>query len=202
MKNSLIMFFALACFVAKAQVTTIAPGQSAPDFKLNNVDNKEISFNSYPKAKGFIIVFTCNTCPYAKLYEQRIIDINDKYAALGYPVIAINPNDPELSKGDSFDKMKELAKSKNYQFPYLFDDGQVVTNLYGARNTPHLFVISKTANDNKIIYTGAIDNDPENTNPDKKKYVEDAISAVLKDDQPAVNATKAIGCSVRRKGTK
>lgn len=111
-------------------------------------------------------------------------------------------NDPELSKGDSFDKMKELARSKNYQFPYLFDEGQVVTNLYGAKNTPHLFVVSKTADVNTIIYTGAIDNDPENTNPDKKKYIEDVISAVLRNEQPSVTITKAIGCSVRRKGTK
>lgn len=91
MKSSLIMLFAIVCFVAKAQVTTITPGKTAPDFKLKNVDNKEVSFNSYPNAKGFIVVFTCNTCPYSKMYEQKIIDLNEKYAAAGFPVIAINP---------------------------------------------------------------------------------------------------------------
>lgn len=202
MKKYITVIFALIGFFAKAQITTIAVGQAAPEFKLKNVDNKEISFNSYPKAKGFIVVFTCNTCPYAKAYEQRIIDLNKKYTPLGYPVIAINPNDPEVSSGDSFEKMQEVAKAKKYSFPYLFDNGQVVTNLYGAKNTPHVFVVSKTPNGNLIEYTGAIDNDTEETNTTRSKYVEQAITSLSKNEKPAVTVTKAIGCTVRRKTAK
>lgn len=199
MKKFTTIIFVLLAFYAKPQVTTLAAGQAAPNFKLKNVDNTEVSFTSYPKAKGFIVVFTCNTCPYAKAYEQRIIDLDKKYAPLGYPAIAINPNDAEVSKGDSFEKMQELAKEKKYSFPYLFDNGQVITNLYGAKNTPHLFVLSKSEKGNNIEYTGAIDNDTEELNADRTKYVEQAITALLKNEKPAVVLTKAIGCTVRRK---
>ena len=202
MKKYITFIFAIAGYFANAQVTTIAVGQAAPDIKLKNVDNKVISFDNYPKEKGFIVVFTCNTCPYAKAYEQRIMDLNKKYAPLGYPVIAINPNDPEVSKGDSFEKMQELAKAKKYTSPYLFDSGQVITNLYGAKNTPQVFVVSKTPKGNIIEYTGAIDNDPEETNPGRKNYVEQVITSLMKNEKPPVTVTKAIGCTVKRKATK
>ena len=199
MKLFLTLFLAATCFVCTAQVTTITPGQKAPDFKLENIDNKEVSMKNFTDAKGYIIVFTCNTCPYAKRYEQRIMELNDKYASAGFPVIAINPNDPEVSSGDSFDKMKDLAKSKHYKFPYLFDDGQVATNAYGARNTPHVFVVAKTNGGNIVQYTGAIDNDPEDSNPNKIKYVEEVINSLNKNEKPSYTVTKAIGCTVKRK---
>ncbi len=202
MKKFITIIFIFLTFYAKAQITTLTPGQPAPDFKLKDVNNKEVSFTSYPKAKGFIIVFTCNTCPYAKAYEQRIIDLDKKYAPLDYPVIAINSNDPEVSKGDSFDKMQEVANAKQYPFQYLFDNGQVITNLYGAKNTPHLFIVSKSAKGSTIEYTGAIDNDTEGTNADRTKYVEQAIASLWKNEKPAVVSTKAIGCTVRRKPIK
>ena len=202
MKQCFTICFALFCFFANAQVTTIAPGKIAPEIKLPGVDDKVVSFNDYPSAKGFIVIFTCNTCPYSKAYEQRIIELNSKYASLGFPVIAINPNDPEASPGDSFAKMKERAKSSKYNFPYLYDEGQIVTTLYGAKNTPHVFVVRKTAGGNVIVYTGAIDNDTQNTNPGKIKYVEDAISALLNNKEPTITVTKAIGCRVSWKKNK
>lgn len=199
MKNYLVAALLLLSFAATAQVTTIKPGESAPGFTLKNVDGKEVSFSSFSNAKGYIVVFTCNTCPYAKRYEQRIIELNDKYAPLGYPVIAINPNDPELSEEDSYESMQAVAKSKQYKFPYLFDKGQATTNQYGARNTPQVFLVSKTASGNTIEYTGAIDNDPQDVNPDKIKYVEQAITALQKNAKPDVTVTKAIGCSIKRR---
>ena len=202
MKKYFIICFAFFCFFAKAQVTTIAVGEIAPDIKLLNVDDKEVSFNDYPSAKGFIIAFTCNTCPYSKAYEQRIIELNNKYAPLGFPVIAINPNDPESSPGDSFKKMKERAKAFNYSFPYLYDEGQAVTNLYGPKNTPTVFIVSRTSKGNIIEYTGAIDNDTPNTNPDKIKYAEEAISALMNNKKPAITVTKAIGCRISWKKNK
>ena len=196
MKKYFTICFAVFCFFAKGQVTTITPGEIAPDIKLLNIDDKVVSFNGYPSAKGFIVVFTCNTCPYSKAYEQRIIELNNKYASLGFPVIAINPNDPEASPGDSFEKMKERAKSGKYSFPYLYDEGQAITTLYVPKNTPHVFVVNKTAKGNIIEYTGAIDNDTQNTNPGKIKYVEEAISALLNNKKPAITVTKAIGCRI------
>ncbi|MCC9065486.1 thioredoxin family protein [Flavobacterium piscisymbiosum] len=184
---------------AQAQTATLKAGQTAPEFKLKNVDGKEVSFASYPKAKGFIVVFTCNTCPYAVAYEKRIIELDKKFKPQGYPVIAINPNDPEASKADAYDKMQQLSKDKKYPFPYLFDQGQIVTDQYGAKHTPHLFIVSKTTKGNIVEYVGAIDNDPEGTKTEKTKYAEDVIAALKSNQKPAITETKEIGCTVKRK---
>lgn len=201
MKKIILLFaLALSAFLAQAQTgTTLKAGDNAPDFKLKNVDNKEVSFESFPNAKGYIVVFTCNTCPYAVGYEQRIIDLDKKFKPQGYPVIAINPNDPEASTADTFNKMQDLAKEKKYPFPYLFDAGQKITDEYGAKRTPHIFIVSKTAKGNVVEYVGAIDNDPEGTKTEKVKYAEDVIAALKSNQKPAITQTKEIGCTVKRK---
>ncbi len=198
MKNILLVASLLCSCLVNAQINTITPGTSAPAFSLPNVNGKNISFASFPEAKGYIVVFTCNTCPVSKAYEERIISLHKKYAPLGYPVIAINPNDPEVVAGDSFDAMKERAKSKEYPFPYLFDKGQAVTNAYGARVTPHVFLVQKKNDQPTVMYTGAIDNDPEN-GADKTAYLEQAIRELSSGTALTMTSTKAIGCSVKRK---
>jgi thiol-disulfide isomerase/thioredoxin len=182
-----------------AQYSTIIPGQTAPFIKLKNTDDRIVSFDDYPSAKGFIIVFICNGCPYSKAYEKRIIELNKKYAESQFPVITVNPNDPVISPEDSFDKMKEHARANHYTFPYLYDEGQVITNLYGAKSTPQVFVISKNGGNYTVEYTGAIDNDTRNSSPDKINYTEDAVSALLNNKKPAITVTRAIGCSISRK---
>ena len=186
-------------FAAAQQQPTLMPGKIAPGIALMSVNDKKVSLNDYPVAKGFIIVFTCNTCPYAKAYQQRIVALNKLYALRGFPVIAINPNDPAISQDDSFKKMKALAKAQHYTFPYLFDEGQLITRQFGAKNTPHVFVVLKSAANLIVEYAGAIDNDTPDTNPAKIKYVEDAVNALLKNIRPAVAFTKAIGCGVKWK---
>ena len=199
MKLCLTIALIILSLAINAQNATLAPGQKAPDFELMNVDNKLISLKNYPSAKGFILVFTCNTCPYSQAYEKRINDLNDKYAPQGFPVIAINPNNAQASPGDSFGKMKEHARSAKFTFPYLYDKEQSVTTMYGARNTPHVFLVNKTAEGNIVEYTGAIDNDTPNSSPEKKLFVEDALTALLKNEKPARTVTKAIGCTVKWK---
>lgn len=199
-KIILLLMLAFSAFLSQAQSgATLKAGDTAPDFKLKNVDNKEVSFGSFPNAKGYIVVFTCNTCPYAVGYEQRIIDLDKKFRPQGYPVIAINPNDPEASTADTFNKMQDLAKEKKYPFPYLFDAGQKITDEYGAKRTPHVFIVSKSAKGNVVEYVGAIDNDPEGTKADKVKYAEDVIIALQRGQKPAITQTKEIGCTVKRK---
>ena len=111
-------------------------GDRVADFKLKNVDGKMISLSSYKEEKGVIVIFDCNTCPYSKAYNDRIIGLNKKYASQGFPVVTINANDPEVSSGDSFDEMAAQAKRKNYDFPYLVDETQDVARAYGAQTTP------------------------------------------------------------------
>jgi len=199
MKKCITVLLIFTALFSQAQNNTLQAGQAAPDFKLKNVDNKEVSFSNYPDAKGFIVIFTCNTCPYAIGYEQRIIDLDKKFKPQGYPVIAINPNDPEASKADTFDKMQALAKEKKYTFPYLFDQGQLVTDQYGAKRTPHLFIVSKTEKGTIVEYTGAIDNDPEGNNKERIKYVEDVIASLKNNQKPTLTVTKEIGCTIKRK---
>jgi peroxiredoxin len=174
-------------------------GDKATDFSLKNIDGKMVSLADFKDAKGFIIIFTCNHCPYAKAYEERIIALQTKYKIKGYPVVAINPNDPEVNAEDSYEKMKERAKKKGFNFPYLFDEGQKVYPEFGATKTPHVFILQKTEKGNMVRYIGAIDNNYEDASAVTDKYVENAVDALLTGKKVEVTETKAIGCSIKRK---
>lgn len=184
-------------FSTKDTISGYEIGDVATDFSLKNVDNKKVTLKDYEDAKGFIVIFTCNHCPYAVAYEDRIIALDKKYKKLGYPVIAINPNNPEKNKDDSFDKMIVRAKEKGFTFPYLFDDGQKVYPQYGATKTPHVYILEKTAKGNIVKYIGAIDDNYEDEKAVKVKYVEDAVNSLLKGKEVEVKTTKAIGCSIK-----
>jgi peroxiredoxin len=172
-------------------------GDKATDFKLKNVDEKMVSLANYKSAKGFIVIFTCNHCPYSIAYEDRIIALDKKYKAKGYPVIAINPNNPEISKGDDFASMQQRAKDKGFTFPYLFDDGQKIYPQYGATRTPHVFILNKENGNLIVEYIGAIDNNSQDASAVTEKYVESAIDALLANKKPTTNSTKAIGCTIK-----
>ena len=172
-------------------------GENAADFKLKNVDGKWVSMSDYQDTKGLIIVFTCNHCPYAKAYEDRIIALDKKYADAGFPVIAINPNDPAAYADDSYENMQKRAKDKGYTFPYLFDEEQTVYPLFGATKTPHVFVLANTGAGFTVEYIGAIDDNYEDASKVTNKYVENALDALLAGNKPAVTTTKAIGCSIK-----
>ena len=128
-------------------------GDTIEDFSLKNIDDTMVSLSDYKNAKGFIVVFTCNMCPYSVANEDRLIALDKKYKEKGYPVIAINPNDPKASKGDSFEDMKVRAKEKGFTFPYLFDGTQEVAKNYGAVCTPDFFGYN---NELELQYRGRI----------------------------------------------
>lgn len=172
-------------------------GDKAMDFNLKNVDGSMISMAGNPDNKGYIVIFTCNTCPYSVAYEDRIIDLQTKYASKGFPVIAINPNDPIVKPGDSFEEMQVRAKEKKFNFPYVFDSTQEITLAYGATNTPHVYVVEKVSSDYIIRYIGAIDNNSKDASAATKKYVESAVDAVLAGKEVATTSTKAIGCTIK-----
>lgn len=173
-------------------------GDTADDFKLKNVDGKMVSMADFKKAKGFIVVFTCNTCPVSVANEDRIIALHEKYEDKGYPVIAINPNNPEVSSGDSYELMKVRAKEKGFNFPYLFDDGQEVYPKYGASKTPHVYVLNKETDGLKVRYIGSIDDSARNEGAVKTKYVENAVDALIDGKEIQTPSTNAIGCSIKK----
>ncbi|GIV24117.1 MAG: thioredoxin family protein [Bacteroidia bacterium] len=172
-------------------------GDKAPTFSLKNVDGKVVSLADYQDKKGVIVVFTCNHCPFAKLYEERIIALHKEFAPKGFPVVAINPNAPEIEPEDSYENMQKRAKEKKYPFPYLFDETQAVAKAYGATKTPHVFLLVKEGQDFKVAYIGAIDDSPNDPQKVQKRYVAEAIEALLAGKPVPVPETKAIGCSVK-----
>lgn len=176
-------------------------GDTVADFKLKNVDGKMVSMSDMKDAKGFIIIFDCNTCPYSKAYNERIIRLNDKYATQGFPVIAINANDAIESPGDSYEKMVSVARKKGYTFPYLMDDSQTVARAYGATNTPHVYLINRVGKELKVAYIGTIDDNARNADAVSKKYVEEAVDALLAGKSVSTTRTKAIGCGIKWKNS-
>lgn len=172
-------------------------GDRVENFQLKNVDGKMVSLSDYSDEKGVILIFDCNTCPYSKAYNQRIIDLHANYSAKGFPVVTINANDPNMSPGDSFAEMVKRAENKDYKFPYLLDETQDVARAFAATNTPHVFLLSKSGGGFVVAYIGAIDNNPRDASTADKRYVEEAISAILQGKQVPVKRTKAVGCGIK-----
>ncbi|MEQ9442670.1 MAG: thioredoxin family protein [Cyclobacteriaceae bacterium] len=173
-------------------------GDYATNFNLKNVDGEMVSLSDYEEAKGFIVVFTCNECPYAKLYQDRINQLNKDYAHQGFPVVAINPNDPGRSPADSYENMQARAEEKDYTFPYLMDETQEITREYGATNTPHVYVLAKEAADKfRVAYIGTIDNNYTDAEKADTHYVQDAVDALLNNEEVPLTKTKAIGCGIK-----
>jgi peroxiredoxin len=192
-----VLFAGLVCAFTAPASGGYAIGDRATDFKLRNVDGRMVSLADYEDAKGFIVIFTCNHCPFAKAYEDRIIALDKKYGKLGYPVIAINPNDPAKAKDDSFELMQVRAKEKGFTFPYLFDEGQKIYPQYGATKTPHVYILQKTTSGNIVKYIGAIDDNYEDESAVKQRYVREAVDALLAGKEITTKETKAIGCSIK-----
>ena len=176
-------------------------GDKAPDFNLKNVDGTMKSPSDYKDAKGLILVFTCNHCPFSQIYESRIIELHNKYAPKGYPVIAINPNDPVVEPDDSFEEMQKRAKTMKYPFDYLVDETQMTAKAYGAARTPHVFIIEKKPGANVVRYIGAIDDNADNAAAANNRYVELAVESLLAGKEVAMPETKAIGCTLKWKKT-
>jgi peroxiredoxin len=205
MKKSFFYLFVASSIVgvlffngsSKENLSGYQVGDLIEDFDLPNIDGKNVSLADYTDAKGFIIIFTCNTCPYAKAYESRIIDLDRNYASKGYPVIAINPNDINQQPGDSMGEMIKRADQKDYTFPYLRDDSQQVTKAFGATKTPHIYLVNKEEIGLRVEYIGAIDNSPREAADVTETFLEDAIKSLLVGQKPIIKEKRAIGCTIK-----
>ena len=180
--------------IAVNEATGYKVGDKATDFNLKNVDGKLVSLAGIKSAKGYIVVFTSNVCPFAVKYEDRLIALHKEFAPKGYPVVAINSNDPAVQEGDSFENMKKRVAEKGFPFVYLVDEGQKIYPQYGATKTPHVFLLDK---DLKVQYIGAIDDNADSPEAVKSRYVANAINALENGKLPDPNYTKAIGCPIK-----
>ena len=174
-------------------------GDVATDFNLKNIDGKMVKMADDKTAKGFVVIFTCNHCPYAVAYEDRIVALDKKYRPLGYPVIAINPNDAVAYPADSFEAMQKRAKEKGFTFPYLVDETQQVAKAFGATKTPHVYLLQKNNNKLVVKYIGTIDDNYQDANEVKEPYLANAIEALLSGKTIESTETKAVGCSIKWK---
>ena len=175
------------------------PGDVAKDFKLKNVDGTMLSLADMKDAKGYIVTFTCNHCPFSVAYEDRLIALDKKYKTAGYPVVAINPNNPAKYPSDSFEEMQVRAKEKGFTFPYLVEspNDRTLYKTYGATKTPHMYVLEKTDEGNIVRYVGAIDDSAMDADNVKTRYIEDAVDALLRGEEIKTPVTKAVGCSIK-----
>ncbi|WP_298498943.1 thioredoxin family protein [uncultured Algibacter sp.] len=194
---AILLLFISAFTLNKTTHNGYEIGDVAEDFSLKNIDGNMVSLADYKDAKGFIVTFTCNTCPFAVMYEDRVQALNEKYAAKGYPVIAIMPNNTDVKPGDALPEMKKRAEEKGFTFPYLIDEGQKVYPKFGATKTPHIYILEKTNKGNIVKYIGAIDDNHKDASAVKVKFVENAVDALLKGEEVQQKETKAIGCSIK-----
>tara|TARA_Y100000815_G_C13290817_1_gene480731 strand:- start:623 stop:1234 length:612 start_codon:yes stop_codon:yes gene_type:complete len=191
------LVFTLSAFTTKTEDKGYQIGDIATDFSLQNIDGNKVSLADFKDAKGFIVIFTCNTCPYAVAYEDRIEELNKKFASKGYPVIAIMPNNTKVKPGDSMEAMQERAREKGFTFPYLMDEDQEIYPQYGATKTPHVYVLQKADKGNVVKYIGAIDDNYKDASAVTTTYVQDAVNALLNKQEIEIKETKAIGCTIK-----
>ncbi len=174
-------------------------GDLVEDFKLKNVDGNFVSLSNYSDAKGIIVIFSCNHCPFVVAYEDRMIELHKKFAPQGYHIIAINSNDPAAQPLDSYELMQVRAKEKGFPFAYVFDDGQKVYPKFGAKRTPEVFLLQRVGEGFRLVYTGAIDDNHKDATKVEEHFVANAIHALEIGEEPNPNTTRAIGCTIKVK---
>jgi peroxiredoxin len=197
MKIYALLLLALLGFSTARAQDGLKVGDKAKTFTLKNIDGNMLSLEQAAGAKGAIVVFTCNHCPFSKMYEDRIIALQKEFGPKGFPVVAINPNDPKKSPEDSYDNMITRAKEKGFTFPYVYDETQAIAKAYGAARTPHVFVLTKGKDGLVVSYIGAIDDNANEPGEAKAKYVEAAVNNIIAGKKPEPDKTKAIGCTIK-----
>ncbi len=196
------LFFMTTAIIGFSMMTQAQSGYEVGDvvdpFTLQDVSGENVSLNDYLEGQqGVIVMFTCNTCPYAVAYEERIKDLAEAYSEAGWPLLAIQPNSPTRSPGDSFDAMQARAEDNGYGFPYLFDETQDVARAFGATRTPHGFLLQNVDGEFVVRYIGAIDDNPQDPEGVQTKYLEVAIEALENGEDVPRESTRAIGCTIK-----
>jgi len=177
-------------------MANLRSGDKAIPFNLPGIDGTNHNLLEYSKKKAVVVIFSCNHCPYVRAWEDRMVEVQADYASRGVQLVAINSNDAVKYPEDSFEKMKERAREKKFNFPYLRDEGQEVAKAYGAERTPEVFLFDKTG---ALRYHGVIDDNYDDPAAVKIRYLREALDAVLTGTLPRTTETKPIGCTIKWK---
>jgi len=195
-KSLIAVLQTLAVLVAPVTALALSLGDPIPakTEQLKDVDGRQIKITDVSGAKGTLVIFTCNHCPYAKAWEDRIVAIGNEYSEKGVGVVAINSNDPKAAEEDGYDEMQKHAKTKNYKFPYAVDETSGIAKAFGATKTPEVFLFDASG---KLAYHGAIDDNSEDAKAVKSHYLKDALEAVEAGKAASPAETKALGCGIK-----
>ena len=166
------------------------------NFLLPSTEGNDISLDMADLGEYKLVIFSCNHCPYAQAWEDRIINIQKKYKSNGLSTIMISSNDTQEYPEDNFQKMKERHAEKKFNFPYLFDETQEVAKMYGAERTPEVFLFNELG---LLKYHGTIDDNYEDESNVNKKYLEDAIESLIEGKDPKTSLTDPVGCTIKWK---
>ena len=203
MKKHLTLFILVATLFALSSFTIIEKDKSISNFKLKSATtNKWVSLSDYKDAKGFIVIFTCNKCPMAKFYSQRLNQINEKYIKMGIPLIAINSMDTLAYAEESFKRMQKKVKNDQLNFPYLQDKKQVVGKNFKASITPQAFVLWKQNNKFVVKYEGSIDDNAGDYQNVKNHFLTNAVDQLLKGNEVTIKNSEPFGCKIFYRGIK
>jgi len=201
MKNGFRWFALAALLLASTAVagegpSALAIGESAPkaDVKMTSVDGKSLSIAEAKGAKGTLVVFTCNSCPWAQAWQSRIADLGNTYSKQGIGVIAINANDPTVKPEDDMAGMQDRAKTLGLEYPYVVDASSDVARAFGATRTPEAFLFDAKG---KLVYHGAVDDNGQEPDKVTARWLNDALAATVAGKAVAVKETKSMGCGIK-----
>jgi peroxiredoxin len=185
----------LCAAYSRANAAALAIGATMPDAttKLLNVDGRELSLAQLAGKRGTLVIFSCNHCPWVKAWETRMVAIGNAAVAEGVGVVAVNSNDPKVYPDDDLVKMKQRARDRGYQFPYVMDSTSEVGRAFGATHTPEAFLFDASG---RLVYHGTIDDNARDPGKVEHRYLRDALDAVVAGKQPPVQETKALGCTI------
>ena len=175
---------------------TIKIGDKAPNFTLADTNEKSITLKDYSTKSILVVIFSCNHCPYAQAWENRIIAIQDSYKSQGVQILVISSNDAIQYPADNFDEMKKRAQEKNFNFPYLYDESQKVAHSYGAEKTPEVFVFDQSRT---LKYHGAIDDNYDDEGSVQIHYLKNALNELVQNSSPTVPTSEPVGCTIKWK---
>lgn len=177
-------------------VMALELGKTAPktEVKMKSVDGNMVSIADVEGEKGTLVIFTCNSCPWVKAWDERIAEIANTYQERGVGVVAINPNDPSVSSEDDFEGMKQRANKLGMEYPYVVDATSDVARAFDATRTPEVFLFDS---DGQLVYHGTIDDNAKNPAQVEKPYLKNALKAVVNNEEVPTKVTKSIGCTIK-----
>jgi hypothetical protein len=186
----------LAALLLSTAAAALEIGDAMPksDAMLKNVDGRELALDGLAGAKGTLILFTCNACPWVKAWEERTVALGNEYAKKGIGVVAVNSNDPSVVKEDGFETMRTRARERGVTYPYVVDQGSRLARSFGAERTPEAFLFDA---DKKLVYHGTIDDNAQSPGDVKERYLRDALQSLVDGTKIAVAETKSLGCTIK-----